>query len=198
MTGHIEFMARASFRDDILSAGLAALHARGFNGTSVQDITDAAGVPKGSFYNHFASKEDLGTAAVDKYVAVLSVRLAVLADADLPPLTRLRRYFEGLIDLAGNPGTTGCLLGNFGAELSNQSPIIRERVRGAFDDWTGALAVIIDEAKNRGDLPSSTDPAAVASFLIDAWEGAVLRAKVKQDCAPLRLFLEMAFSKILV
>jgi TetR/AcrR family transcriptional repressor of nem operon len=57
-------MAKPNLREEILTAGLATLHGRGFNATSVQDITEAAGVPKGSFYNHFASKEDLGAAVV--------------------------------------------------------------------------------------------------------------------------------------
>src|SRR5262249_55006639 len=59
MTGHITIM-KPSHRDLLLATGLRILHERGFNATSVQDITEAAGVPKGSFYNHFESKEDLG------------------------------------------------------------------------------------------------------------------------------------------
>lgn len=60
-------MAKPHVREEILAAGLETLHNRGFNATSVQDITEAAGVPKGSFYNHFASKEELGSAFVAAY-----------------------------------------------------------------------------------------------------------------------------------
>ena len=58
-TGHIAAMARHNVREQLLSAGLETLQRRGFNATSVEDITKAAGVPKGSFYNHFESKEAL-------------------------------------------------------------------------------------------------------------------------------------------
>lgn len=66
-TGHIVGMAKPNVRERLLDAGVEAFHRRGFNGCGVQEITEAAGVPKGSFYNHFASKEALGAAVLDRY-----------------------------------------------------------------------------------------------------------------------------------
>jgi TetR/AcrR family transcriptional repressor of nem operon len=191
-------MAKPNLREEILSAGLEALHGRGFNATSVQDITQAAGVPKGSFYNHFSSKEELGAAVVELYAHQSAKRAAVLADASLKPLVRLRRYFESMIAIVGHPGTPGCLLGNFGAELSNQSPAIREHVSNAFAGWTLLLAGVIEEAQTAGNLKKDIAATTMAAFLIDAWEGAVLRFKVEQSKAPLEAFLIMAFSRILI
>ena len=191
-------MSKANLRDNILAAGLEALHRNGFNATSVQDITEAAGVPKGSFYNHFSSKEELGAAAVEQYALKVSKRSAILADASLRPFARIRRYFETMVASAKFPGAPGCLLGNFGAELSNQSPAIRERVSAAYERWTQALAGAIEEAQNAGELKPGFGPHATAAFLIDAWEGAVLRSKVEQSRAPLEAFLDVAFSRILI
>ncbi|WP_158817953.1 TetR/AcrR family transcriptional regulator [Methylocapsa sp. S129] len=191
-------MPKPNVREQILSAGLETLHNRGFNATSVQDITEAAGVPKGSFYNHFASKDDLGAAVVEKYAAKGEARRRVFQDQTLAPLARLRRYFETLIEGGRYPDAPGCLLGNFGAELSNQSPAIRERVSAAFINWTDAIAEVIDEAQRAGALPRDSEPKALAAFVIDAWEGAVLRAKVEKNRAPLDAFLTVVFSKILV
>jgi TetR/AcrR family transcriptional repressor of nem operon len=191
-------MPKPNVREQILSAGLKTLHLRGFNATSVQDITEAAGVPKGSFYNHFASKEDLGAAAVEQYAGKAAARRAMLRDRTLAPLPRLRRYFETLIEAVRRPDSPGCLLGNFGAELSNQSPLIRERVSAALADWTQALAQVIDEAQQAGALPRSQASETLAAFVVDAWEGAVLRTKVERSCAPLDAFLAVVFSKVLV
>jgi len=196
-TGHIDPMAKPNLRDEILTAGLQALHKRGFNATSVQDITEAAGVPKGSFYNHFSSKEELGAAVVGKYVAAGEASRLRLQDRSRRPLARLRNHFEALAAGAENPGAPGCLLGNFGAELSNQSPIIRERVGEAFAKWRGAIAKVILEAREGGELRDGREPEALAAFVLDAWEGAVLRSKVEQSRAPLDAFLEMVFSTIL-
>ena len=191
-------MPKSNVREDILTAGLAALHSRGFNATSVQDITEAAGVPKGSFYNHFASKEELGAAVVQLYSDKGAIRRRALKDRTVPPLARLRSYLEGLAGTARYPGAPGCLLGNFGAELANQSAAIRARVSTAFVDWAEALAEVIDEAQSAGDMSRDQTPKALAAFIIDAWEGAVMRGKVKQNRAPVDAFIAMVFSKILI
>jgi TetR/AcrR family transcriptional repressor of nem operon len=197
-TGHIGCMAKPNLREAILSAGLETLHLKGFNATSVQDIADAAGAPKGSFYNHFASKDDLGAAAVDKYVVNTEAYRRILRDETVAPLARLRGHFVALVEAARHPYALGCLLGNFGVELSNQSPAIRERVAAALTGWAQALAAVIAEAQREGALPCDGEPNAMAAFVIDAWEGAVMRAKVERSRAPLDNFLTMVFSKVLV
>jgi len=177
---------------------LETLHRRGFNATSVQDITDAAGAPKGSFYNHFESKEALAAEAVRRYREKGRVRLSILQDAKLPPLRRLRKYFESLNQAVIESGfSAGCLLGNFGAELSTQSSLVRGQVREAFAGWCAAIAVVIAEAQKDGAISATFSPKALAEFAVHAWEGAMVRAKVEKGRAPLDLFLKVTFSKIL-
>ena len=191
-------MPRAGLREQLLSAGLATFHERGFNATSVQDITDAAGAPKGSFYNHFESKEALAAEAVHKYAEKGRARFAVLREAKLPPLRRLRKYFESLIEAVSSAGfSRGCLLGNFGAELSSQSPLVRVCVAEAFAGWTGVLAEVIAEAQKAGDVSGGVPPKALAEFVLEAWEGALVRARVEKDRGPLDNFLKVTFSRIL-
>ena len=191
-------MPRSNVREQLLSAGLVTLHRVGFNATSVQDITDAAGVPKGSFYNHFESKEALGAEAVRAYVERNAARLDALRDPNVPALLRLRQYFVGLNELFGRNGSmSGCLLGNFGAELSGQSALIRECVGGAFEQQTRALAVAIAEAQKAGEISNDIPPKSLASFLINSWQGAVMRAKVERDRAPLDLFLDVTLARLL-
>jgi len=193
-------MARLNVREQLLSAGLESLHRRGFNATSVEDITEAAGVPKGSFYNHFESKEALGAEAVVKYRETSEAWTATraLRDAKAAPLTRLRKYFEGLTERALKAESwSGCLLGNFACELSNQSPLIREQVAVAFAEWSDEIALVIGEAQRAGALSMDLPPKAIAQFVVNAWEGALLRARVDKDRGPLQLFLKVTFSKIL-
>ena len=198
-TGHIRAMPRSGLREELLSAGLATFHERGFNATSVQDITEAAGAPKGSFYNHFESKEALAAEAVRKYAERGRARFALLREEKLPPLRRLRKYFESLIQAVVSAGFThGCLLGNFGAELSSQSPLVRKRVGEAFAGWTDALADVISEAQKAGDVSGGVPAKALAEFVLHSWEGALVRARVEQDRGPLDTFLKVTFSRILV
>src|SRR5207237_9141409 len=120
----------------IITASLATLHSKGFNATSVQDITDAAGVPKGSFYNHFVSKEVLGVEVVKRYAEGSRRFQAPLADTTLAPLARIEQSVAGLVQANVDNGfECGCLLGNFSTELSTQSPMIRQQVELAFQQW---------------------------------------------------------------
>ena len=197
-TGHILSMPKPSLREQLLSAGLDTLHQNGFNATSVQDIADAAGAPKGSFYNHFESKEALAAEVVLKYEEQRKARRSILRDARLAPLRRLRQYFEGVNKaVAEEEFTTGCLLGNFAAELSNQSPLIRERVGKALAAWCDEVALVIGEAQKAGAVSKEISSQSLAAFVIHAWEGAMLQAKVDKDRAPLDDFVKVTFSKLL-
>src|SRR3978361_2057130 len=134
-------MVRASshdVRERLLEAGVRIFSKSGFNGCSVQDITDCAGVPKGSFYNHFDSKEALGAAALKHYWSDGACdRLHVLERTDLTPLARLRTYFEessaGVAEM-GFP--CGCLIGNMAAELSDHSPVISDALSNIYEGWS--------------------------------------------------------------
>lgn len=192
-------MPRPSLREQLLTAGLETLHRKGFNATSVQDITDAAGAPKGSFYNHFESKEALAIEALQAYVERGRTRREILRDVKLPPVRRLRKYFESAIEAAVDGGfSAGCLLGNFSAELSPQSTAIRKRLDQALSAWSDVIAAAIAEAQKAGAISAKEPAKELARFVIDAWEGAMLRAKVVKDRAPLDLFLHVTFTRILV
>jgi TetR/AcrR family transcriptional regulator, transcriptional repressor for nem operon len=192
-------MAKLNVRDKLLAAGLEMLHKRGFNATGVQDIADAAKVPKGSFYNHFESKEALGVEVAQAYAARGGTRLRALLEGARPPVARLRGYFEALNDLGAPHGFgRGCLLGNFGTELSAQSPVVRRRLEAIFDTWTQSIAKVIAEAQKGGAVANDVPADALAAFLLNAWEGAVMRSKVEKDCAPLDTFLSVTFKKILI
>jgi TetR/AcrR family transcriptional regulator, transcriptional repressor for nem operon len=191
-------MPRPSAREQIVQAGLQCLIRRGFNGVGVQDITDTAGVPKGSFYNHFESKEALGAEIVQRYGADKR-RRELLSDKSVPPLERLRRHYQRLSDLYTDAKfERGCILGNFSAELSNQSEVIRESLRKLYEQWTKDVETTIAEAQAQGAVSKTLTAAELAAFLLDAYEGALLRARVERDGQSLDRFMKFAFTKLLV
>jgi TetR/AcrR family transcriptional repressor of nem operon len=190
-------MPKPNVREQLIEAGLKTLLRQGFNGSGVQDIVDAARVPKGSFYNHFESKEAFAAEALERYWQAGAVHSAVLRDLTVGPVERLRIYFGALFDAALGPNfEKGCMIGNFSTELSDQSTEIRERLAAIYAAWTRSVESCVREAQNakrvRLDLPAS----AIASFLINSWEGAVLRARVERDRAPLVQFEQVVFAGI--
>jgi len=190
-------MTKPNLRETILDAGLKAFHQNGYNATGVLDITRAAGVPKGSFYHYFESKEALGAEVVELY-GFNGKRRAVLADQSIAPKERLRTYFTGLNDMfSGKDFVHGCLLGNLSAELGDSSPVIRERLAAVYDAWTEAIAGAIGDGQADGSIRSAFPPEDLAVFILDSWEGAVLRARVAKDRRALDIFLAVGLETAL-
>jgi TetR/AcrR family transcriptional repressor of nem operon len=190
-------MRQSGTRDHLLSTGLKVLHARGFHASGVQDITDAAAVPKGSFYTHFDSKERFGAEVLGRYWEHRADRaLAILSDESRTPLARLKAYFASKTQVSG-PFEKGCMIGNFSAELAGDSRLVRDRLAVVFAAWTQMLAGCIREAQTAQELRAELEPDTIAAFLIDAFEGAVLRTKVDRDDTALRRFETIVFSVIL-
>lgn len=190
-------MARASLRENIVDAALERFHAQGFNGCSVQDITEAAGAPKGSFYNHFKTKELLALEALARYRE--ESRMGMLFEGDLPPVQRLRAHFEFLAERSEGWGfTRGCMISNFAADMADDYPVMREALDETLVRWSGAVASLLRQAQAAGDLAKDKDPDLAARFLINSWQGAVTRARLTKSRAPLDDFLTCAFELILV
>ena len=160
-------MGRPSAREGIVQAGLKCLVEKGFNAVGVQDITDTAGVPKGSFYNHFVSKEALGVEIVERYGAN-QTRREILTDPSVPPLQRLRRHFDRISALfAESHFKRNCILGGFSAELANQSETIRESLRKLYGQWTKDIEATIAEAQIKGEIANKTKASDLAAFLLE-------------------------------
>jgi TetR/AcrR family transcriptional repressor of nem operon len=195
MTGHIiQTMKRPSVREKLVQAGLDQFHRAGFNGTSVEDITGSAGVPKGSFYNHFKSKEDLAVEVVQRYVELGPH--AMLRDTTVPPVKRLKRYFTAVIErFPGQKG--GCLLGNFSSEMADHSEPVRLRLETAFDEWQKLIASVIKEGQEAGEVDAKFKPEQLAGVLLSAFEGALLRARAANDPKALKEFMGIGFGRLI-
>ncbi|MTD14258.1 TetR family transcriptional regulator [Nakamurella sp. YIM 132087] len=184
-------MPRPSCREQIVDAARTEFHRLGFHGCSVDTITKAAGVPKGSFYNHFPGKEQLAAEVVRRYQEASAWRTADVAG--LGPLDELAVRFGALADRhSARSWRRGCLLFNLGAEAGEDSPVLRAAVRAALDDWTARAAALVDAAVRDGSLPAGTDPDRRARFLVTAYEGAVTRSKIEQSDDALDDFFDCA------
>jgi TetR/AcrR family transcriptional repressor of nem operon len=168
-------------RKRLLAAGLDLIHARGFAASGVKDITEAAGVPKGSFYAYFASKEAFASAILDAYWADIETRLVPILDGEGSTQERITRFFHALTDDHETANfLLGCLIGNLALELSSNSEPIRAQLISILDRWGNALAACL----RSGDLGDGLDADEIASQLIEAWEGAALRGKMIRSRIP--------------
>jgi len=168
-------MPKPNHRDKILSSGLAVFHQQGFHGSGIQDIVNHAGVPKGSFYNHFESKDALGLEILNTYWEYGAKARKELENTDIPVLGRIQRYLDATVY-----DERGCLVGNFSGELSN-SETFRSRLSELFDIWKNDLASVIHTGQQDGTIRSNDSAANMAEFFIIGLQGAMLKAKVDRD-----------------
>jgi TetR/AcrR family transcriptional regulator, transcriptional repressor for nem operon len=174
-------MPKPNHKQTLLDAGLAAFHRQGYHATGIQDIVSAAGVPKGSFYAHFESKDALGLAALARYWEDRTEMRAVLHDARLPGLERLDRYFAAL-----GYSENGCLIGNFTAELA-QLDTFRGDLSRLWHSWWGELAQCLADGQRDGSVRGDVPAVELARTTLALWQGALLSAKIERSPKPLKM-----------
>ncbi len=185
----------ASTRDQVVLHAAALIRERGFRATSIGDLLERAGIQKGSFYYYFPSKEDLGHAVIDRWLADQQERLLdYLAAADgPPPLERIAAVLDGFVTEQDTNGCRGgCAFGNLAAELSDVHEGFRLRIQEAFTLFRNGFAGLLERARLRGDVRDDLDIPAMADFLVASIEGGVLLAKVEKRTQPLANVLRMA------
>lgn len=175
-------------RDNLLNKGVALLTAQGYHGTGLKEILDAVQIPKGSFYNYFASKEEFGAAVVEHYINPFIDQLeGHLQNPDLDALSALNLYFSELItELEQADFKGGCLLGNLMGEIGDTSEICRNALQSAVDRYRDLLQAGLAKAQQQGTVRTDKSAQAMADLLTNTWQGALLRMKIERSSAPLK------------
>jgi TetR/AcrR family transcriptional repressor of nem operon len=183
-----------STKQRLLDVGLAMLLEHGYHGLGVQALLDAARTPKGSFYHHFVDKEDFALQVIDQYMRGVHAGLdECLGDTSRPPLGRVRRFFEMTQQAYKKEGYLGCLLGGLGQELSGANELFRRKIEKCFMQIAERTSECLEEARERGEIPAGSDTRRMASLLVDCWEGAALRSRLRGNATPLTAMLDFYF-----
>lgn len=183
----------------LIKIGMELISTQGYNATGISAVLKQAGVPKGSFYHHFESKEDFGLAVIESFTERFLARLDVyLSDEKLTPLNRLRVFLEmGLTQLESHNFTAGSLIGDLAQEMSAQSERFRSRLDAVMNSWSERFSICLSEAQQTGELSSSADPRLISSLILSGWEGSVLRSKAMKSSKPVREFIDILFTTVL-
>lgn len=186
-------------RTALINAGTQLILEKGYNNCGLEEILREAKVHKGSFYHFFKSKEDFGLQVVAEYAAMRMAALdEQLNNLDARPLARLRRFFELSALRHQSLGyRRGCLFGNLGQELADQSEVFRTRLEAVLSEYRAKIARCFCEAQRVGDLRADLDADQLAGFCLNSWEGAILRMKVAKSYEPLDDFLFVMFETVL-
>ncbi|HEY0788496.1 MAG TPA: TetR family transcriptional regulator C-terminal domain-containing protein [Thermoanaerobaculia bacterium] len=178
----------------LLEAGLGLLLKQGYNDLGIQALLEATATPKGSFYHHFRDKEDFALQVIDRYMEQVHAGLDFcLDDESRAPVERVRHFFELTEQKYREEGYMGCLLGGLGQELSGISDVFRRKIEECFSVIADRIAACLDTARVRGEIPADADTRRMASLLVDCWEGAALRSRLRGNPAPLMAMLDFYF-----
>ena len=186
-------------RELLLEKGAELFHKQGFHHTGLNDILDAAGVPKGSFYFYFKSKEDFGLHVIDYFMdRYLAVADNHVANDRVPYLERFRNFLnEFLTFFEENNYTGGCPIGNFSLEMSDLNENFRKKLIESFEKMRQKVLLFLEPAQKNGELPLAGDIGETADFIVNSWEGALMRVKVTRSRAPMMLFYKIVFDNLL-
>jgi len=176
---------------------MAMLLRHGFHGLGMQALLSAAETPKGSFYHFFHDKEDFALQTIDYYLGGVHVVLsASLSSTDRPPLARIRLFFETVEQSYQSDGYLGCLMGGLGQELSGVSARFRVSIERCFTEIADGLRSCLEEAQAHGQIAAEAEPRRLAVLLVDCWEGAALRSRLRSSPEPLRAMLDFYFGAV--
>ena len=192
-------MNKQDTKQALLNIGTDLIFQKGYNHTGLNEVLEAADVPKGSFYYYFDSKEDFALQALDQFAARQKVRReGFLHDETLPPLSRLRAFFDWYIgELESVAYSQGCPLGNLGQELSNQNETMRLHISEMMGVVANDVADCLLAAQQAGEINPALDVQELAAFIYNSWQGAMLRMKITKSAGPLKTFLNTLFNVIL-
>jgi len=177
----------AETRRRIVARAAEVFNVYGFAGTSMGDLTRAAGIEKGGIYNHFASKEALALAAFDYAVDLMAERFSAATAGKERALDRLLAIvgvFQNYLDAP--PLRGGCPVLNTAIESDDTSPTLRQRAQDAMTGWHKLIGSTVKAGVQRGDLRPDADPRAVASLVTATLEGALMLSKLYDDPAHMR------------
>lgn len=178
-------------KNEIIGSSINLMYLRGYNGTSVKDITDAAAIPKGSFYNYFEDKEHYAVDAIHYYRSIIvKERFQVFENRSLSPLDRIKEFYDlSILKLKEREIPLGCFVGNITQEMGENSVLISEAASMFHSEITNLIYLALVEAADCNELNSPADLEKLAGFIVSSWQGTLLMLKVTADRSVLDDFI---------
>lgn len=192
-------MAKQFTKQKIIEIGAQIIHQKGFHHTGIQEILKTAGIPKGSFYFYFSSKEDFGLQVIDYFDNKhLEMVRPILQDNSVSPVKRLEKIFDLFMShLKAVDYTCGCPIGNLSQEMGDLSPAFRSRLNESIERMAQVIADLLQEGKETGEVSGDLDLEETANFIVSAWHGALIRMKIVKGPAPLENHKRFIFQTLL-
>lgn len=177
--------ARGGARVALLEAAVRVIRAQGLHATTVDELCEAAGVTKGAFFHHFASKEELAVAAADHWSETTGALFAAAPYHDYEdPADRVFAYLDFRASLiAGAPAEYTCLVGTITQEAFDTSPAVREACAASIFGHAETLEADLAAAIAETGAASDVDTASLARHTQTVLQGGFVLSKAANNPA---------------
>ena len=182
-------------KEDILETGYHVLRKNGYHGVGVNQVLKAAGIPKGSFYNFFESKEDFAKQVIEHYGVGQARWIQEFFDqAPASPLANLKSFYRTLIHFNEvDEFSSGCFVNVMSNEIGRTHDALAAEANHGFLSWINIISKEVLKGQNNGEIRSDFSAAEIAEYLHAGSYGAFSRMKVTRSRAYLDLWFEMSF-----
>ena len=185
----------------LLETGLSLFELKGFNATGIQEIATIAGIPKGSFYNYFGSKEDFGVEIIRFYAETHIEQWKKLLEAEEKEDSYLA-LSTVFVQIAAKyecaDPRKGCLLGNLAAEISEVSDECRMALQTAVGEFKEVLRKRLLIGQQTGKVRTDLPVESLADLVWNSWQGSLLQMKIEKSVEPVKNTVEILFGKMLI
>ena len=184
-------------RDSLLAVGQELFINSSFNSVGLNDILRTAGIPKGSFYHYFESKEDFGLQVVELYARQNLEELeGFLADGSLTRYEQLKAFFANSArHFEDVEYCQGCLMANLSQELADVNEKLRCKINELSQLMVDRIAQCLAETETDSLNLGHLDAKEAAQVLMNSWQGAVMKMKLEKSRAALDVFMKFFFSR---
>ena len=189
-------MRRKYFKEEILQKGKELVRERGYHNTGINDILRVCGIPKGSFYNFFESKEDFALQIIDLWLGEISeIFQTTLAPQDIPPIQRIQNVYQQLLAINEGDGyRKGCLLSNMAVEVGGLNDKMAAVIATGHRKEVEMLSACIQEGQEEGSINTSYPPQKLAEYIHNGWHGALIQMKAERSGDAIRSSLQMSLA----
>ena len=181
--------------EEILQVGRNLIRTQGYHNTGINDLLKASGIPKGSFYNFFESKEDFVLKALAQYGdANVAWMESFLKNKALSPKERLKAFYTDTIRVNQHPDEackSGCLINNMSVEVAGINQNLADATDHQYSRLLQLLAECLKEGQELGEIRDDYSPEELAEYIHANFFGALSRMKSTRELVPLQRALSM-------
>ncbi len=188
-----------STKEKILETGAQIVRRKGFNNTGLNEILKESGVPKGSFYFYFPSKEQFGLELIDVYTSFMEGEMVkVMSDKSESGLQRLKNFFDFTKNMFSQEEYIGgCPLGNLALEMGDVNDNFRKKISEGFMRMESIIYKCLRDSQKAGEISKRIGLKKLSQFILNSWEGALVKMKVEKSIESMNLLEYYIFNKII-